>query len=488
MRKVKLLLLIFLFSGNLLAQNYVVDTTFNIDYPFYAWCHAGVTRLEFMDDENIVMSGDFDNYPLMDLVYILKTDHEGNIDVNFLPSQGVSEHLNIKLGGDYLYYYTPVQNLGRWNLDGTIDNSDWKANLTKYDLCHYSEFVLLEDSSMIISGDFCDPFGDSINYNGTFLLRVFPDGNLDTTFRHHIEDMVWEIEKYDEDRLILWGKFESYDTIPRSVLCRVHNDGTLDTTFNTSVVWGTAKPRLVLPDGKMLIVGAFIYGNDLDTTGIARLNIDGSFDTTFNYQNNVNYFHDGKMNVILDVCLTHNNKLLIGGMIYEYQGMERRNIVLTDYDGFIDTTAFKNGGVDFDTLGDGCYEHYEIAVAGIKRTFDNKYYVYGDFNSFEGQSVNPIFRMMEESTEVSELKVKREVEIYPNPANEEVFINFKQRINKASNIRIYDITGKLRYQQILEPRIERMEINTRELASGIYFLHIELSSGKKIIEKISVIH
>lgn len=488
MKQIKLLLAVLFISNSLNAQNYVVDTTFQVDYPFYAWCHSRIGDLEFYDNENIVIAGNFDNYPLMTLVYILKTDHNGTIDVNFLPSQGVSEPLRVRVSGDYLYYFTSLRNIGRWNLDGTIDTSSWKANLTQHDVCIYSDFEILEDSTMIISGDFCNPFGDSINYNGTFLLKVLHDGSLDTTFRHYPDSMVWTIKKYDENRLLLWGKFESYDTIPRNVLCRVFNDGTLDTTFNTTIRWGAAKPKVILPDGKIIVAGAFIYGNNFDTTGIARLNVDGSFDTTFNYLNNVHYKKNGKTNEIMDICLTHNNKLLVGGMIYEYQGIERRNIVLTDYDGFLDTTTFKNGGIDFDTLGDGCYDHWEISVIGIKRTFDNKYYVYGGFNSFEGQQVNPIFRIMEGTNEIDESSFINEIEIYPNPADKKVFLNLKQSFNKESNIQIYDISGRLKYQQSLKPGIEMMEINTTELPPGIYLLRLEIKDGKSIIEKISVVH
>ncbi len=76
--------------------------------------------------------------------------------------------------------------------------------------------------------------------------------------------------------------------------------------------------------------------------------------------------------------------------------------------------------------------------------------------------------------------------IYPNPSQYRVTIQFENRNAEEFNIRIFDLLGKLVYEE--EVQGEEIEINTMEYKAGIYFYHLKnyqnssRSFGKFIVE------
>jgi uncharacterized delta-60 repeat protein len=79
-----------------------------------------------------------------------------------------------------------------------------------------------------------------------------------------------------------------------------------------------------LPDGKLLVSGITFY----------RINADGSRDATFNPGSSG--FNSGS--AVLDIELTPDNKILIGGSFNSYNGISRSKIALLLSDGTLDTT------------------------------------------------------------------------------------------------------------------------------------------------------
>lgn len=57
--------------------------------------------------------------------------------------------------------------------------------------------------------------------------------------------------------------------------------------------------------------------------------------------------------------------------------------------------------------------------------------------------------------------------IYPNPAKNELFLNFKNNILGKVNVEIYDAAGKLVLQQQIDPAAKE-SINTQKLINGVY--------------------
>lgn len=71
------------------------------------------------------------------------------------------------------------------------------------------------------------------------------------------------------------------------------------------------------------------------------------------------------------------------------------------------------------------------------------------------------------------------ISIYPNPACNEIFLNFVQTMNKFSQIQVYSITGKLISNlAITEIDSQHSSLNISSLSKGMYFIKIQ--SDKQI--------
>lgn len=78
--------------------------------------------------------------------------------------------------------------------------------------------------------------------------------------------------------------------------------------------------------------------------------------------------------------------------------------------------------------------------------------------------------------------------VMPNPANNQLTINYNSKINQLSTIKLFDITGRevLSSQTLFNPDNQTFLINIEELKSGLYFLNINTefkSYQQKIIKQ-----
>ena len=157
--------------------------------------------------------------------------------------------------------------------DGSLDPTfQVDPNLQLYEV--YAA-VLQGDGKIIIAGWFKKP-PVPFSY---FLLRLDPNGTLDSTFNTlNINAQVHAI-LIDGNKIVIGGNF----TQPTPRIARLNQDGTADASFNSvgggpeSTVRGIARQS----SGKYIVVGDFGAYNGTTQTGLARLNVDGSLDTLF---------------------------------------------------------------------------------------------------------------------------------------------------------------------------------------------------------------
>lgn len=72
--------------------------------------------------------------------------------------------------------------------------------------------------------------------------------------------------------------------------------------------------------------------------------------------------------------------------------------------------------------------------------------------------------------------------VYPNPFNETLTVSFNEEMNKEISVLVFDITGKLIYNQKFSPS-QRIELNLNNISSGSYLLKV-LSNNKLLNTKI----
>jgi hypothetical protein len=83
------------------------------------------------------------------------------------------------------------------------------------------------------------------------------------------------------------------------------------------------------------------------------------------------------------------------------------------------------------------------------------------------------------TTSISEQK-NISLKIYPNPASDRLFVEINEISELNSQLSIFDINGKLKNQEIKRYN-NRIEIDIRNLNSGIYFVNLRTNVNQKML-------
>lgn len=285
-----------------------------------------------------------------------------------------------------------------------------------------------EDSSgrIVFGGQFTTYSGQSFNR----ILRVNSDASIDNTFviGSGFDGTVYDVEQQSDGKILAGGFFSSYSGVPYEKIIRLNTNGSIDNTFSAgtgfnSTVWVIK----IQSDGKILVGGDFTQYNGNTHNRLIRLNSDGSVDNTFNIGTGFN-------STVFDIIQQSDNKKIILGNFTSLGVNSPSRIVRLNNDGSIDNTF--NSGTGFNgTTYSGLIDGSDIVVVGsffeysgqtnrqiiklntdgsINNSFNsgsgfarfsgltfsstvlkytNKYFVIGDFDTYDGGSANGLIRL-----------------------------------------------------------------------------------------------
>lgn len=115
-------------------------------------------------------------------------------------------------------------------------------------------------------------------------------------------------------------------------------------------------------------------------------------------------------------------------------------------------------------------------------------YTFFDSTSFEEpikSSVTIIYHLS--SLQINE-QSERNFNLFPNPADESVFLSFNLFQSENIQILIADITGKLvkRESHYISTGATRLKLNTSKLQYGVYSVRVQFSNGSVISKKLII--
>ncbi|MBX2927531.1 MAG: T9SS type A sorting domain-containing protein [Saprospiraceae bacterium] len=228
------------------------------------------------------------------------------------------------------------------------------------------------DGKILIGGRFTSYNGAPRNY----IARLNADGSLDAGFDpgSGANSLVYAIAVQPDGKILIGGIFTSYNGAPRNGIARLNSDGSLDTGFGPGSgandwVWAMA----VQPDGKILIGGLFTSYNGAPRNRIARLNADGSLDTDFDPGS-------GATSDVQVFAVLPAGKILIGGGFTTYNGAPRNRIARLNSDGSLDTS-----------FGPGNGANNSLYIIALQP--DGKILIGGFFSTYNGAPRNRIARL-----------------------------------------------------------------------------------------------
>ncbi len=328
-------------SGVSAYSNGTLDTTFDPGVS----ANEVIRTTSLQSDGKVIIGGDFATYGGVSRNRIARINSNGTLDTTFNPGTGFVNNMvfataiqsdgKILVGGDF----TSFQDIGvgrivRLNSDGTLDGSFNTGSGLNGPVFSIS---IQNDGKIIVGGRFSS--FDGIARNN--IIRLNTNGSLDPTFNigtgitstiDAYTATVYTTSLQSDGKVIIGGDFNYYNDVARVRIVRINTDGSIDTSFNPEV--GTDDgivDTLIQPDGKIVAVGRFTSYNSISRNRIVRINTDGSIDTSFTPGMGADY-------EVYSVSLEKTNKIFIGGVFTKYNGVTRYNVSRINTDGTLDTS------------------------------------------------------------------------------------------------------------------------------------------------------
>ena len=378
--------------------------------------------------------------------------------------------------------------IGRYNADGTFDNSFNSGSFYEVD---FSASYMHTEVSKIIelsSGKLMCVAKRANNTN--MLIRLNADGTIDNTYGSNgiynwnfmggSYSKIHDAIELSNGKLLVAGS--EYDpmnfNIQTAFVARLNADGTIDNSFGES---GVARVTLgqndkasyitsmALTSNGNIIVGGlgFWTGSqswDIGRAGFVRLSADGVYDPTFG-THSIPSDYSG----INKVRVTANDEIIAGGYI-SLSSMQYSLFVFLTSAGAFNTTIDTDGMITESNHPNGQIQDFAFQPDG-KMIYVKSFYM-DNFNT--GLVVGRM--LMAEGTNSLDESTANQIEVYPNPTNGTTIIT----VAKPTRISASTINGT----EILTTMVESQGvIDLSAFAAGVYFIHTGEGQTVKVIKE-----
>lgn len=191
------------------------------------------------------------------------------------------------------------------------------------------DMALQPDAKLVVVGAFYSVVG--VPTRG--VARLDPAGNVDVSFKSGIgtDGDVYDVEIQADGKILIVGTFTHFNGIPANRVARLNSDGTLDSSFSSGTGANSAVYAVAIrADGKILIGGRFSSFNGTSRNSVARLNSDGSLDPSFVAPSSISYSNG------VYAIASQGEKVIIGGGFNTSVGT--RSLARLNADGSHDTS------------------------------------------------------------------------------------------------------------------------------------------------------
>jgi uncharacterized delta-60 repeat protein len=264
------------------------------------------------------------------------TPTPGQLDTTFVPAPGTNDAVNVVIpqpdgkviaAGRFTFANTVFRNrIARFNFDGSLDTSFNPGTGADGEI---TAAVLQADGRIIVAGRFTSFNG--FTHNG--ICRLNADGSVDQTFGlgNGINNAAaLALALQSDGRIIVGGQFSQIDLTQRFNLARLNNDGSVDLSFDPlNGPNGDVNAIVIQPDGRIVIGGTFIGYNGFARGGVARVLGNGVLDPSFDSG-------VGTGGNVFALALQHDGQIVLGGRFVQYSGINRTFIARIFGDGSLD--------------------------------------------------------------------------------------------------------------------------------------------------------
>jgi len=345
MRKITLLLL--LFSQFFFGQSLILDNAFDMGEGFtlYNEGSVAVQRPVLQPDGKIIVPGQYLNYNGISAINLVRLNPNGTRDADFNIGSSTNAGIwdctlqpdgkIIIVGGFTLFNGVQRPRIARLNSNGTLDTG---FNIITGPDDWIEKVLLQPDGKIIIVGSFTT-FG---SYSRNRIARLHTNGALDLNFMigSGADGRIRDIAMQSDGKLIVAGDFNNFDGNASKKIARLNIDGSFDISFNVGVgplgnIWAIA----LQTDQKVIIGGEFLTVNGNESRRLARLNPDGTYDNTFSVGTGLN-------STAMSLFILPDGKIIVGGAFSMYQNVPRSRLARINANGILDANFTIGSGFD----------------------------------------------------------------------------------------------------------------------------------------------
>jgi uncharacterized delta-60 repeat protein len=214
-----------------------LNTDGSIDSTFNTITGAGsfVLSMALQPDGKVVIGGAFNTYKSTARAKVARLNSDASLDTTFNPGTGCNRTAwntslqtdgKILIGGIFdAFNGASVPRYTRLNSDGSLDTAFHPINVSIHSDTAIYAITVQPDGKLLVGGSFAAYC--SCNY--TELMRLYPDGSLDTSFRYRGNLLVgvYEITMLPDNKIMIGGGFTQYDSTAAYGMARILNDITL---------------------------------------------------------------------------------------------------------------------------------------------------------------------------------------------------------------------------------------------------------------------
>jgi uncharacterized delta-60 repeat protein len=310
------------------------------------------------DANNIYACGYFKSYNGVLRSGFLRLLPDGSLDTQFCAGSGALSSVGlidfqsdgrVILGGQMdTFDGQPCFTLSRLNLDGTLD-ATFNTGIT-WDV---TALTVLPNDEIVACG--------RGNFGDYYVKRFSANGVMDPSFSPIIDNTAWTMAAQADGKLLLGGVFDTVNGLAVQELVRLHPDGSVDTTFDPPVNTTEIQIRAIAvqPDGKILVGVPFSNGG----FGPSRLLENGSLDPTF--QSSL-----GDLGGINDLNVLPNGQVVVSGIVVDENFVQTSSVVIINGNGSVaQSTICGPFGFGYSTAVDG---QGRIVVGGAFQNCDSE--------------------------------------------------------------------------------------------------------------------